>query len=136
MACKLTKMFKDKSYQVVIFLWFLHALSFGFDIRLYPVLNFDLFSRIGSFSSPEERFYARTMLGKIEDISQEVSFDFYWKFIVTVRRMMRESQRDLELAFQRRIDELNIAREDKIISIQFVVVEKSKGKEVLFEVHR
>jgi hypothetical protein len=125
------------SYKIIILIWILHLYVFVGNINCYPILTYDLFGRINNFHNTKEVFLAKTEGGQSfnQDISSEISFDYYWKFIVTVRRMLRESPQDLDLAFKRRIVELNTNRSVPITAVQFIEFTGGEQK-VLFEVHR
>ncbi len=98
-------------------------------------MTYDLFARIENFQNDKESFLAKTKSDPNfnTDISSQISFDAYWKFIVTVRRMMRENPADLNQAIKNRIEELNQKRDDKIVAIRFVELKGQQNK-ILFEV--
>ncbi len=120
----------------LIFLWTLHLLSFVFKWNYFPLIQYDLFARPQNFNNSAEYFYAKTSttLNHSIDISQDISFGAYWKFIVTVRRILREDPERLASTLKKRISELNENRKDKIESVQFVEIDKRGLAQILFEV--
>lgn len=125
-----------KSSLFLFLIWTIHVLAFVFQWNFFPILNYDLFSRPQNFNNSAEYFLAKTSsVGSYDvDISKEISFNSYWKFIVTVRRILREDPNRLSQTIKRRIHEINETRTDKIESVQFVEISRTGDKKVLFEV--
>ena len=125
-----------KSSIFLIFLWIIHSLAFVFEWNYFPILSYDLFARPQNFNNSAEYFMAKTGSASSHtvDISKEISFGYYWKFIVTVRRILREDPDRLSQTIKLRIREINENRKDKVESVQFIEISQLGDKKILFEV--
>ncbi len=116
--------FKKNRNWIILLIWVIHSFAFLANENYFPILTYDLFARSKNFNVGQELFMAK-LKGESDfshDISQEISFGFYWKFIVTVRRMIRENPKQLVNAFKMRMDELNQSRSKKIVAVRFVQI--------------
>lgn len=125
-----------KSSALLLILWFLHSLVFAMQINFYPVLEYDLFARLKNFHNQSEVFWARLDSSSEYNVnvSQEITFGPYWKFIVTIRRILRENPEKIKSTIQKRILEMNSQRSDKINAIRFVETNLQGETKTVFDV--
>ncbi len=109
---------------IVIGIWIVYLGIFFLDFNFFPILKFDLYSRVSEFNIKKSVFMARPK-GKIdfsEDISSQFTFSAPWKFSVTMRIILREHPEKLDKILRDRLIEINKLGENKYSGVQYISI--------------
>ena len=117
------KQFKSAK-AIVVSIWIAYLLIFFLDFNFFPILKFDLYSRASEFTLKESLFLARPK-GTAEfgeDISKQFAFSVPWKFLVTMRILLREHPDKLDHILKDRLHEINALTDIKYSGVRYIVI--------------
>ena len=121
---------------LVFTVFLMHIFVFTTDVNFYPFLKYDLFARVDDFKNEKEAFLGRKSGSEIFDLdlTEQIRFGPKWRYLVTVKKLMREDPERLADILKLELREYNQKYKGSVQALRFVADRNGENK-VFFEVN-